>query len=186
MTVTIIELNDQPAAKMETVYVSCKDSAKLIREALKKAFPTVKFSVRISHYGAVDIHWTDGATQRQVEAVTNYYKGSTFDGSIDLASNTFRIEDGKRVNYGSDYISCVRYHSPLALQMALFTLCDRYGIVLPQRVYVRESKWGNSLMGLDSVRVANADNEYLYTLIHRFFVDWVAEDFTPKPEPVLW
>lgn len=75
----------------ELRYVSCVDTAKLIRKALKKAFPGVKFGVRSDQYaGGCSIHvsYTDdgkGPTQKAVEAVVEPYAGGRFDGMIDLA-----------------------------------------------------------------------------------------------------
>jgi Large polyvalent protein associated domain 29 len=52
-------------------YLSCADTAKLIRAALKKTFLRVKFSVRSKTYSggaSVTVHWTDGPTAKQVDA----------------------------------------------------------------------------------------------------------------------
>ena len=48
---------------METKYVSTAETAKLIRAALNKAFPNVKFSVRWSR--AFRRHWLDGWTNEK-------------------------------------------------------------------------------------------------------------------------
>lgn len=72
---------------MTTRYLSCAETAKLIRVALKKAFPGVKFSVRSHTYSggaSIRVGWTDGPTTKMVEAVTNAYAGGGFDGMIDL------------------------------------------------------------------------------------------------------
>lgn len=68
-------------------YLSCADTAKLIRAALKPAFPGIKFSVRSSTYSggaSIRVSWVDGPTGRQVEAVTGGFAGARFDGMIDL------------------------------------------------------------------------------------------------------
>jgi hypothetical protein len=73
-------------------YLSCAETAKLVRNALKPAFPGVKFSVRSSTYaGGASIHigWTDGPQEAEVDKVVQPYAGSSFDGMIDLkTSNT--------------------------------------------------------------------------------------------------
>lgn len=69
------------------VYISCADTAKMIRKDLKAAFPGVKFSVRSHSYAggaSIDIRWTDGPTSTQVDAITGRYQGSAFDGMVDL------------------------------------------------------------------------------------------------------
>lgn len=78
---------------METLdYVSPRrldatETAKLVRVALKRRFPGVKFSVRTDKYSmgaSVNISWTDGPTTRDVDAVTKIYSGADFDGMVDL------------------------------------------------------------------------------------------------------
>lgn len=68
-------------------WINTADVAKLIRPALKKAFPAVKFSVRSRGYAggsSIDVTWTDGPTTQQVDAVTKVYEGNRFDGMDDL------------------------------------------------------------------------------------------------------
>jgi hypothetical protein len=72
---------------MTTRYLSCAETAKLIRVALKKAFPGVKFSVRSSTYSmgaSIRVGWTDGPTDKAVDSVVQVYSGAGFDGMIDL------------------------------------------------------------------------------------------------------
>jgi hypothetical protein len=69
------------------VYLSCVDTAKLIRKALKRAFPSTKFSVRSDQYSmgaSIHVGWTDGPTKNDVEKVVGCFAGSRFDGMIDL------------------------------------------------------------------------------------------------------
>ena len=64
-------------------YIDVVDVAKLVRGALKKDFPDVKFSVRSersSSSAAVHVAWTDGPQQSDVEAVVSQYEGSRIDG----------------------------------------------------------------------------------------------------------
>ena len=68
-------------------YLSCAATAKLVRAALKKAFPGVKFSVRSSTYSggaSMRVGWVDGPKTKEVEAVTSAYCGGGFDGMIDM------------------------------------------------------------------------------------------------------
>src|SRR3954468_22279025 len=72
---------------METKFISVAETAKLIRAALKKAFPTVKFAVRSKKYAggaSINVSWTDGPTAKQVEAITGQFQSAGFDGSIDF------------------------------------------------------------------------------------------------------
>lgn len=72
---------------MQTTYLSAADTAKLIRAALKKAFPGVTFSVKSKTYSggaSINVAWTDGPTQPMVEAIAKNYQGGGFDGMIDM------------------------------------------------------------------------------------------------------
>jgi hypothetical protein len=73
---------------MSATYISAVDTAKLVRAALKRNFPGVKFSVKSETYSggaSISIDWLDGPTRKQVQAVTGNYAGGRFDSSIDLA-----------------------------------------------------------------------------------------------------
>jgi len=71
--------------KQTTGYIYAADTAKLVRKALKRALPGVKFSVRTKHQSEIRIRWKDGPTQKAVKAVCDIYEGGGFDGMIDLA-----------------------------------------------------------------------------------------------------
>jgi hypothetical protein len=69
-------------------YIDTAEVARMLRPQLKRVFPGVKFSVRISRYSggsSIDVRWTDGPTVEQVEGVTHGFQGGRFDGMIDLA-----------------------------------------------------------------------------------------------------
>lgn len=70
-----------------SIHLSCAETAKLIRKALKAAFPETKFSVRSDSYSmgaSVYVSWTDGPTSTQVSEITDPYNGAGFDSMIDL------------------------------------------------------------------------------------------------------
>lgn len=71
---------------METEYISCTETAKLMRVALKRAFPRVKFSVRSSpgRGSSINVSWEDGPNVKMVEAIADQYQGGGFDGMVDL------------------------------------------------------------------------------------------------------
>ena len=73
---------------METRNLTLKETAKLLRVALKKNFPGVKFSVRSESFSmgsAIRVNYTDGPLQSDVESVVNCYAYGGFDGMIDLS-----------------------------------------------------------------------------------------------------
>lgn len=100
-------------------YLSCADTAKLVRARLKLIFPGVKFSVRSSVYSggaSISVGWTDGPTEKAVDRVVQPYGGASFDGMIDLQSyhTSVVIIDGEEVqiNSGADWIHTRRTYSP--------------------------------------------------------------------------
>ena len=73
---------------MKTTYLSCADTAKLLRANLKTAFPRVKFGVRSKVYAggaSINVDWTDGPCEAAVARITGQFAGGRFDASIDLA-----------------------------------------------------------------------------------------------------
>ena len=122
--------------------ISCAETAKLVRVALKKAFPAVAFTVTSKTYSggaSITVGWTDGPTAAAVEVITSAFSGATFDGMIDLkeykAPTTI---NGQRVSFGADYI-----HTSRNLSAAFLTTCAErmghlYGTPVPE---VRESVW---------------------------------------------
>ncbi len=85
---------------MQAEYLSCAATAKLIRAALKLAFPATSFRVHSKNYSggaSITINWIDGPTDRLVAAVSGPFQGGRFDGSIDMATthNSWLQPDGK-------------------------------------------------------------------------------------------
>lgn len=83
----------------ETEYLSAAATAKLVRLALKKAFPGAAFSVRSKTYAggaSIGIGWTDGPCGAAVETVSGPFSGAQFDGSIDLKTThrSWLLPDG--------------------------------------------------------------------------------------------
>jgi hypothetical protein len=80
-------------------YISCADTAKLVRAALKHTFTTTQFSVRSKTYSggaSITVEWTDGPTSGEVERVTGQFNGADFDGTIDLkiGNSSWLMPDG--------------------------------------------------------------------------------------------
>ena len=72
--------------KEESTSLSCAETAKLIRKALKKEFPNQKFSVRSDTYSmgaSIDVRWTDGVAKDKVDRVVKQFEGAGFDGMVD-------------------------------------------------------------------------------------------------------
>ena len=83
----------------DTRWISCADTAKLIRKVLKARFPGIKFRVRSKTYSggaSINVGWMDGPTRDLVESHVKSFAGSGFDGMIDLAysKTAYLLPDG--------------------------------------------------------------------------------------------
>jgi hypothetical protein len=109
---------------METKYLSCAETAKFVRTALKKNFPGVKFSVRSSVYSggaSIDVSWVLGPTTKEVDAIAGQYESADFDGSIDMETHydhwllpdgSAIIKHGPGTEGSMDYIPAVSNPMP--------------------------------------------------------------------------
>jgi hypothetical protein len=85
-----------------TRYLGVAETAKLIRKALKDAFPATKFGVRSKSYSggaSINVTWTDGPTVKLVNSIAKQFEGGGFDGMIDLKFNYdhWLLPDGSTV-----------------------------------------------------------------------------------------
>jgi hypothetical protein len=92
-------------------YLSCAETAKLVRKALRADFPGVKFSVRSSTYAggaSISVGWTDGPLTADIDRILSLYSGASFDGMIDLKSyhdSLLMTDDGPMVvSFGADFV----------------------------------------------------------------------------------
>ena len=152
-------------------WISCADTAKLIRVALRREFPDTKFGVRSKTYSggaSIDIKWTDGPTRKAVEAVAKSYAGGDFDGMIDLKyyTDAWLMPDGsatpahsagtggsRGVHEGYDY----EPPSPDAVRVSFgadFVFCERsYSEAFARRVRDEiAAKWSREAGDFPGVR----------------------------------
>lgn len=118
-----------------TRHISVADTAKIVRTALKAAFPTVKFSVRSKSYSggaSIDVSWQDGPTEREVDFVTKHYEGATFDGMIDLKSYQKQELNGEAVWFGADFIFTHRTFSLDFLKRRAVVVASKYDQLTPE------------------------------------------------------
>jgi hypothetical protein len=72
--------------KVAEIHEDVTDTAKRLRGTLKERFPGVKFSVRCERFAggtSIDVDWIDGPTEGAVEAITDTFRSSYFDGMDD-------------------------------------------------------------------------------------------------------
>ena len=104
------------STQTRTPYLSCAETAKLVRAALKNAFPGVKFSVTSKTYSggaSINVGWIDGPSEPEVETVSKRFSGATFDGMQDLKSyhTSTHPVTGETVRYGADFVFSQRDYS---------------------------------------------------------------------------
>jgi hypothetical protein len=93
-------------------YIPITEVAVMVRTALKKAFPTTKFSVRSKSYSGgchIDVRWDDGPPPRRVHKVTDYFSGTGFDGMTDSTTHHDRVLNGEPVHFAGSSPSCQRH-----------------------------------------------------------------------------
>ena len=114
---------------MTTRYISTADTAKLIRQALKEAFPGVKFSVRSDTYSggsSIRVRWTDGPNDAQVSDITGTFCGGYFDGSIDYKGSIYHMIDGETVHFCADFVFTNRDYSDTAIQRGINRMMAKF------------------------------------------------------------
>lgn len=166
----------------ETEYLSCAETAKLVRKALKRHFPGVKFSVRSKTYSggaSIDVSWIDGPRKKEVEPLLNAFAGADFDGMIDLKTyrdpTLYGDEDGnlREVSYGADFVFAHRSYSPETYRAAAEAVAKRWGLDLEEfgEIYTRESFRFKGQMvssGFPGDRwIEKAGGRHLSDLVHR-------------------
>lgn len=111
MTATI---HQHPTTRRQSRWIKPAETAKLVRRALKEAFPDVKFSVVTDTYAggaSINVNWTDGPHPRHVEAIAKVFQGAYFDGMTDYKGGHEHEMAGELVHFGANFIFCKRTFS---------------------------------------------------------------------------
>lgn len=119
------------------------NAAKMIRQELKQAFPTVKFSVR-SDYSSVNISWTDGVPSDLVKKIADKYQYGHFNGMEDIYEVSNRRDDIPQVQF----VFCNRDISETIFQNLFEQLKKKYAHCdqlqsLDQDCKTLQEKWGS-------------------------------------------
>lgn len=153
-------------SQTETTYVSCVETAKLVRQALKEAFPGIKFSVKSSSYAggaSIDISWTDGPNARQVDELVADFRGAYFDGSIDYKGTVYSMMDGKPVRFCADFIHTSRKYSDAFVTRMLKRCADEYC----SKVHSLEDWKAGRLYNVHPISGGNSDHWSVQSIVHR-------------------
>lgn len=105
-----------PAGKLS----GCTLAAANIRILLKEKFPGVKFSVKTSKFSGgddINVSWTDGPAQKDVEAIADLFSAGSFDGMEDIYN--YRRSVFTDLFGDAKYIFCNRHESPELIARAL-------------------------------------------------------------------
>ena len=84
-----------------------------LKVELSMSFPGVAFSIRSKSYSSgdsIDVSWTDGPTQEEVEKISGKYQKGHFDGMQDLYE--FNRSPFPEVFGGAKYVNESRHNSP--------------------------------------------------------------------------
>jgi hypothetical protein len=112
-------------------YVSSTEIAKHVRKVLKERWPETKFSVRTNNYAggaSIDVRWTDGPTEKMVDAVVKQYQSVSHMDITDLVHHKPVMIDGVEVSSGAHYIFAKRLMSAGHLRRAAAIVCADEGI----------------------------------------------------------
>lgn len=116
--------------------LSTAETAKLVRAALKHAFPGQAFSVRSRNYAggsSIDVEWTDGPTSKEVDAVTNGFEGAQMEGVDDYKGYKKPVViDGQLTRMGTDWVSSRRNLSYDLLLECAEAIAEKYGCPMPE------------------------------------------------------
>jgi len=132
-------------------YLTCAETARLLRQALRAAFPDVRFRVRSKTYSggaSITISWIDGPVPAAVERIARRFEGAEFDGMHDLKTYHTSELDGRTVQFGADFVFCERSLSAGARRQVVAEIEARYGGTWsPNRNYgaVGGVLWGSDL-----------------------------------------
>ena len=119
---------------MASQYLSCAETAKLVRAALRESFPGVRFSVRSSVYSggaSITINYVNGPTYDAVKSVVAMFEGAYFDGMTDYQGYNYNSLDGVETSFGANYIFVNRELTLDVMQPAVQAACEYYGLQMP-------------------------------------------------------
>lgn len=171
-------------------WLTCADTAKLVREVLKEQFPGTKFSVRSKTYAggaSIDISYVDGPRSREVEAACDHLRSSDFNAMIDLKESrggTLFVDgdEFEQVHYGADYISAHREFSAeveVAAKARIVELAGATGFDYNGRYDVAVDRETGELIACTGQIVSET---YGSTILHRYLFGL---DLSPSAPPVV-
>jgi hypothetical protein len=146
-----------------TDYLTCAETATLVRTALKRAFPGVKFSVRSSTYSggaSIRVGWTDGPRRVDVERIAQPFAGADFDSMTDCKSNHPISVNGMARNTRTDFIFCERAVTDYEGKVSAAGAMIRERCDLERGATPNLDRWGNEWVdNLASAMARDCDSD---------------------------
>lgn len=159
-----------------------KQTAKVLRTVLAKAFPNTKFSIttgRGAGVSAVDVRWMDGPTVREVDAIVGPFEIGSFNGMTDSYEYSKRedrqlLVDGVHYEAGCRYVMTARSLSAAKANECIKQVAEFWGGVdLPLPVAI-DTKYGYEIAdgrGNERVRADLSHQDDWSSMIHRCAAD---------------
>lgn len=158
---------------------SVTETAVFVRQALKKAFPGIKFSVKSDSYAggaSIRVEYTNGPKESEVDSVVSQFEGSTFNSMIDLKSYVDTVFNGELVHFGADSVGVTRHHTDDVVKAFCYAIAEDRGADAP---VFEINKWGN-LNIVQNNRHEAYGNQDLWLLFGREFRNWDEKDGLPQ------
>lgn len=150
-------------------YLSVVETAKLVRAALKEAFPTVKFKVKSNSYSggaSIDVKYVDGPTYDQVNAIAKKFAGAYFCGMTDYQGSLYKAFQGEQVNFGANFVFVTRMLSAAGLAKIVNETANYWGFD-PAACEIIDSEFGAYVKDAWQMVLPNAGGANLDELINR-------------------
>lgn len=128
----------------EIKYVDLKTVAKIIRAELKVAFKDVKFSVRCETYSMghhINVRYYDGPPASAVEAITDQFYGTGFDGMTDSTTYHNSEYKGETVKFAGSRPSVSRGVTGLTDMMDRIRVAYVAAAAITGREYDSDNEW---------------------------------------------
>ena len=124
-----------PTQRQPVRKISLVETARLVRKALREAYPGIKFAVRCSRYSmgqSIDVSWTDGPTKAMVQPLLSKFGSKSFDGMDDSTHYHTQEYAGDTVSFGADYVTGDRLHSADFLRKVACKVAAQYQVPVPE------------------------------------------------------
>lgn len=89
-------------------WIHPRDVTRMIKRALKAAFPATRFYVRYRPFGYTTVEWVEGPERIVVADIASKFDGAEFDGATDSWRYRPTEVNGELVQYGIHRVYCDR------------------------------------------------------------------------------